>query len=100
MSDQEGISSGRMHSYYYRQMISLCSIDAEYSAPGSDLVVLWSGSTRLGAVLGILRLSPTGSSTSEALIKRSMPWSRVQVLWSGAIRPAVKWMFLRLSRMD
>ncbi len=36
-----GVSSGRAHSYYYREMISLCSIDVEHSALGTDVVVLW-----------------------------------------------------------
>ena len=36
-----GISSGRCYSYWYRQMISLCSIDTEYSAIGTEVVVLW-----------------------------------------------------------
>ena len=36
-----GISSGRMYSYYYRQMISLCSIDVQYSELGTPVAVLW-----------------------------------------------------------
>jgi glycine cleavage system aminomethyltransferase T len=36
-----GISSGRMYSYYYRRMISLCSIDTALSAPGTEVTVLW-----------------------------------------------------------
>jgi glycine cleavage system aminomethyltransferase T len=36
-----GISSGRNYSYYYRQMISLCSIDTEYRALGTEVSVLW-----------------------------------------------------------
>lgn len=36
-----GISSGRAYSYYYRQMISLCSIDVKYSAMGTEVIVLW-----------------------------------------------------------
>jgi glycine cleavage system aminomethyltransferase T len=36
-----GISSGRAHSFYFREMISLCSIDVEYSAMGTEVVVLW-----------------------------------------------------------
>jgi len=36
-----GISTGRMNTYYYREMISLCSIDAESSALGTEVVVLW-----------------------------------------------------------
>jgi glycine cleavage system aminomethyltransferase T len=36
-----GISSGRNYSYYYRKMISLCSIDSEYGALGTEVGVLW-----------------------------------------------------------
>jgi glycine cleavage system aminomethyltransferase T len=36
-----GVSSGRMYSYYYRKMISLCSIDTAHSALGTNVVVLW-----------------------------------------------------------
>jgi len=36
-----GISSGRMFSPYYREMISLCSIDAPYSKLGTEVTVLW-----------------------------------------------------------
>jgi glycine cleavage system aminomethyltransferase T len=36
-----GISSGRNYSYYYRKMISLCSIDAGFSKPGTEVTVLW-----------------------------------------------------------
>lgn len=36
-----GSSSGRMISSYYRKMISLCSIDTEYSAEGTEVTVLW-----------------------------------------------------------
>ncbi len=36
-----GVSSGRIYSYHYRQMISLCSINAEYSALGTQVNVLW-----------------------------------------------------------
>jgi glycine cleavage system aminomethyltransferase T len=36
-----GVSSGRMYSYYYRKMISLCSIDTAFSAPGTSVSVLW-----------------------------------------------------------
>jgi glycine cleavage system aminomethyltransferase T len=39
-----GVSSGRMHSYYYRQMISMCSIDTEHSALGTEVTVLWGDS--------------------------------------------------------
>lgn len=36
-----GISSGRAYSYYFREVISLSSIDTAYSALGTDVVVLW-----------------------------------------------------------
>jgi glycine cleavage system aminomethyltransferase T len=36
-----GISSGRAFSFYYRDMISLCSIDVAYSSINSEVVVLW-----------------------------------------------------------
>ena len=32
-----GISSGRAHSYYFREMISLASIDVEYGDPGTEV---------------------------------------------------------------
>lgn len=36
-----GVSSGRAYSYYFREMLSLCSVDLEYSAIGNEVVVLW-----------------------------------------------------------
>ncbi|MEC0183788.1 aminomethyltransferase family protein [Paenibacillus peoriae] len=36
-----GISSGRTYSYYYRQMLSLCSIDTEHSELGNEVSILW-----------------------------------------------------------
>ena len=36
-----GISSGRAYSYYYRQMLSLCSIDVKYGDIGIEVIVLW-----------------------------------------------------------
>jgi hypothetical protein len=36
-----GISSGRIMSYNQRQMLSLCSIDAEHGDLGNEVVVLW-----------------------------------------------------------
>jgi glycine cleavage system aminomethyltransferase T len=36
-----GVSSGRMQSHYYRTMISLCSIDVDHSALGSQVTVVW-----------------------------------------------------------
>ncbi|GAI70540.1 unnamed protein product, partial [marine sediment metagenome] len=40
-SKRIGISSGRMVSWYYREMISICSIDSEYSTEGTEIFVLW-----------------------------------------------------------
>jgi glycine cleavage system aminomethyltransferase T len=36
-----GVSSGRAYSYYYRQMLSLCSIDVEHGSLGTEVDVLW-----------------------------------------------------------
>jgi len=36
-----GISSGRNYSYYFRQMLSLCSIDTAYCELGTEVTVLW-----------------------------------------------------------
>jgi glycine cleavage system aminomethyltransferase T len=36
-----GVSSGRIYSYYYRQMLSLCSIDVDCGALGTEVAVLW-----------------------------------------------------------
>jgi vanillate/3-O-methylgallate O-demethylase len=36
-----GISSGRAYSQYYREMISLCSIDVEHGAINNEVIVLW-----------------------------------------------------------
>lgn len=36
-----GISTGRMNSFYYREMISICSIDTEYADIGTEVAVLW-----------------------------------------------------------
>jgi glycine cleavage system aminomethyltransferase T len=35
-----GISSGRAYSYYFREMISLSSIDVAHSAVGNEVIVL------------------------------------------------------------
>jgi glycine cleavage system aminomethyltransferase T len=39
--DMIGISSGRANSYYYREMLSLCSIDTPYATSGTVVYVLW-----------------------------------------------------------
>lgn len=36
-----GISSGRIYSFYYRRMISLGVIDAEYATEATELEILW-----------------------------------------------------------
>lgn len=36
-----GISSGRTYSYYYRQMLSLCSIDVAEGELGNKVIVMW-----------------------------------------------------------
>jgi glycine cleavage system aminomethyltransferase T len=36
-----GISTGRMNAYYYRKMISICSIDIGVSEIGTEVTVLW-----------------------------------------------------------
>jgi glycine cleavage system aminomethyltransferase T len=36
-----GISSGRCYSYYFRDMISLCTIKVEYAEIGKEVVVVW-----------------------------------------------------------
>jgi glycine cleavage system aminomethyltransferase T len=38
---QIGISSGRNYSYFYRKMLSLCSIDVAYANDGTEVEVLW-----------------------------------------------------------
>ena len=36
-----GVSSGRNYSYYFRQMLSLCSIDTNHSTLGNEVSILW-----------------------------------------------------------
>ncbi|WP_230397400.1 aminomethyl transferase family protein [Novisyntrophococcus fermenticellae] len=36
-----GISTGRIHSWFYRKMISLCVIDPAYSELGTELTIIW-----------------------------------------------------------
>lgn len=40
-AEPAGVSSGRIYSYAYRRMISLCSIDTEHGALGTEVSVLW-----------------------------------------------------------
>ena len=41
-----GCSTSRVYSAYLRQMISLCVIDRELTAPGTEVVVVWGDKTR------------------------------------------------------
>lgn len=36
-----GVSTSRGYSYYFREMLSLCVVDVEHSALGTELVLLW-----------------------------------------------------------
>jgi vanillate/3-O-methylgallate O-demethylase len=36
-----GVATSRGYSYYYRQMLSLCTIDVAHSEPGTEVVVHW-----------------------------------------------------------
>jgi glycine cleavage system aminomethyltransferase T len=36
-----GVSSGRVYSYYYREMLSLCSINVAHADLGTEVLVLW-----------------------------------------------------------
>lgn len=36
-----GVATGRGYSYYFREMLSLSTIDVEYSEPGTEVTVLW-----------------------------------------------------------
>ena len=36
-----GVATMRGYSYYFREMLSLCTIDVEYSDPGTEVTVLW-----------------------------------------------------------
>ena len=36
-----GVTTSRGYSYYFRQMISLCTIDVEFSKPGTEVTVVW-----------------------------------------------------------
>jgi glycine cleavage system aminomethyltransferase T len=39
--DEIGISSGRAQSHYYREMLSLASVDSAYAELGTEVYVLW-----------------------------------------------------------
>ena len=36
-----GVTTSRGYSYYFRQMLSLCTIDVEQSEPGTEVTVIW-----------------------------------------------------------
>jgi len=36
-----GGSSGRVYTYYYKKMISLCSIEKEYAEEGTEVTIVW-----------------------------------------------------------
>lgn len=39
--EQVGMSTGRAYSYYFRDMISLCTIDRDLADPGTEVTVIW-----------------------------------------------------------
>lgn len=36
-----GVSTGRGYSYYFKKMISLCTVEMEYSEPGTEVTIVW-----------------------------------------------------------
>jgi len=36
-----GVATSRGYSYYFRQMLSLCTINVEHSEPGTEVTVVW-----------------------------------------------------------
>jgi len=40
-ADLIGISTSRCYSYYFREMLSLCSIDLKWSASDTEVSVIW-----------------------------------------------------------
>ena len=36
-----GVATSRGYSYYFRQMLSLCTIDVAQSEPGTEVEVIW-----------------------------------------------------------
>ncbi len=36
-----GVATSRGYSYYFRQMLSLCTIDVQHSKPGTEVTVVW-----------------------------------------------------------
>ncbi|MDR9431596.1 MAG: aminomethyl transferase family protein [Natronomonas sp.] len=39
--DEVGVSVGRGYSFYFRDMVSLCTIDLEHSEPGTEVTIVW-----------------------------------------------------------
>jgi vanillate/3-O-methylgallate O-demethylase len=39
--EEVGVSTGRGYSYYFREMLSLGTIDREYSDPGTEVTIVW-----------------------------------------------------------
>jgi len=39
--EEVGVSTGRGYSYYFREMLSLCTIDRAYSEPGTEVTIVW-----------------------------------------------------------
>jgi vanillate/3-O-methylgallate O-demethylase len=40
-SEVVGVSTSRCYSYFFREMLSLCVIDREFAAFGTEVVVTW-----------------------------------------------------------
>jgi vanillate/3-O-methylgallate O-demethylase len=36
-----GVSTSRCYSYYFRKMLSLCVLDVQQCAPGTEVTVVW-----------------------------------------------------------
>ena len=43
--EEVGVATMRGYSYYFREMLSLCTIDVEYSDPGTEVTVIWGEGT-------------------------------------------------------
>ncbi|MBA2811234.1 hypothetical protein E0500_028490 [Streptomyces sp. KM273126] len=39
--DLVGVATSRGYSYYYRRMLSLCTVDVRHSEPGTEVTVDW-----------------------------------------------------------
>lgn len=77
-----GVSSGRMYSYYYRKMISLCSIDAVHSGPGTEVGVLWGnpGTPQKEVRAQVARFPYLNENRNDAVDVASIPcrWTRIR----------------------